>query len=121
LALALSAALSCGSPPEETPPAVLEAREGILLLSGAVENYVILNGGAHPPNLEILVISDQNRDAFLSSRKALIDPWGRDFLYEKPREGVRGYHILSYGRDGVSGGAGLDADLDNWMIEDGEL
>ncbi|MCH2107280.1 MAG: type II secretion system protein GspG, partial [Planctomycetes bacterium] len=71
------------------------------------------------PNLEVLVMTDQNRDAFLSRRRSLIDPWGRDYIYERPRPGVRGYRIITYGRDGVAGGEGADSDLDNWMIADG--
>jgi hypothetical protein len=121
VALSISLLAACGTPPKVVPPAVLEAREGIQLLSGAVENYVILNEGEYPYNLEILVITDQNKDAFLTSRKSLVDPWGRAFFYDRPRPDVRGCRIFTYGRDGIAGGAGVNADLDNWMIADGEL
>jgi hypothetical protein len=119
--LSLAFLSACGTPQKVVPPPVLEAREGLLLLSGAVENHVILNEGAYPYNLELLVITDQNRDGFLFSRKSLVDPWGRPFLYDPPRSGVRGFRVFTYGRDGVAGGEGVEADLDNWMIVDGEL
>ena len=40
------------------------------------------------------------------------DPWGKPYLYRSP--GEKGdYDIVSYGRDGQSGGSGEDADLGN--------
>jgi len=120
-ALCLALAAACGTPPKPVPPEIVEAREKIVLLCGAMENHALLNRGEYPRNLELLVITDFNPSAFLSSRKPLIDPWGEPFLYDQPRPGVRGYRIFTYGKDGRAGGDGLDADMDNWMIEDGEL
>jgi len=42
------------------------------------------------------------------------DPWGRPYLYEKPRHlhpAPRVYHLQTLGRDGVEGGTGEDADI----------
>jgi general secretion pathway protein G len=40
------------------------------------------------------------------------DPWGKPYLYRSP--GEKGdFDIVSYGRDGQSGGSGEDADLGN--------
>jgi general secretion pathway protein G len=40
------------------------------------------------------------------------DPWGRPYVYRAP--GAKGdYEILSYGRDGRTGGSGEDADITN--------
>jgi general secretion pathway protein G len=41
------------------------------------------------------------------------DPWGHDYHYTSPGE-HGDYDLLSYGRDGVPGGEGEDADITNW-------
>jgi general secretion pathway protein G len=41
------------------------------------------------------------------------DPWGVQYVYKRP--GTKGeYDILSYGKDGVPGGTGEDADIGSW-------
>ena len=44
-----------------------------------------------------------------------LDPWGRDFVYERPgsRSG-RSFDLYSYGADGQQGGEDLNADIGNW-------
>ncbi|MGH7533421.1 MAG: type II secretion system major pseudopilin GspG, partial [Gemmatimonadales bacterium] len=43
------------------------------------------------------------------------DPWGRPYIYRKPgTANPNSYDLLSYGRDGVAGGTGEDADLLSW-------
>ncbi len=46
-------------------------------------------------------------------RKAVpLDPWGRPYLYKSPGEKNQNtYDLLTYGRDGKTGGDGEDADL----------
>ena len=39
------------------------------------------------------------------------DPWGNDYIYNKPGENNREYDIISYGSDGQPGGTGNAADL----------
>lgn len=42
-----------------------------------------------------------------------LDPWSKPYLYKQP--GDHGdFDILSYGRDGKSGGQDEDADIGNW-------
>jgi len=41
------------------------------------------------------------------------DGWGNPFIYRSPGE-QEPYELLSYGADGVSGGAGIDADIKSW-------
>jgi general secretion pathway protein G len=42
-----------------------------------------------------------------------LDPWSKSYTYQQP--GQHGdYDILSYGRDGKSGGENEDADITNW-------
>jgi hypothetical protein len=50
-------------------------------------------------------------------RKVPIDPWGRQLFYAAKDSG-RGYYLACYGEDGISGGAGDDAD---WLVEDGDF
>lgn len=46
--------------------------------------------------------------------KALpMDPWGRPYSFVSPGE-HGDFDLLSMGRDGRSGGEGLDADVTNW-------
>jgi len=41
------------------------------------------------------------------------DPWGTPYAYKRP--GTKGeYDIISFGKDGVPGGTGEDADLGSW-------
>jgi general secretion pathway protein G len=41
------------------------------------------------------------------------DPWGKPYIYKYP--GTHGeFDLSSYGRDGVAGGTGEDADVTNW-------
>lgn len=43
------------------------------------------------------------------------DPWQRPYQYTSPGAvNPQGFDLLSLGRDGVSGGAGEDADLTSW-------
>jgi len=41
------------------------------------------------------------------------DGWGNPFTYRSPGERDP-YELLSYGADGVAGGAGIDLDLNTW-------
>ena len=43
------------------------------------------------------------------------DPWNRAYIYRSPGTDGREYEILSYGSDGVQGGAGEDADVTSWQ------
>ncbi len=44
------------------------------------------------------------------------DPWGTPYVYLSP--GVnKEFDLESYGADGVDGGEGKDADIENWNLE----
>ena len=48
-----------------------------------------------------------------------LDPWGNPFEYRFPgSQGEGSYDIISYGKDGLEGGEGADADISNWTIND---
>ena len=42
------------------------------------------------------------------------DPWGNDYVYNTPGESGRDFDIISYGKDGVAGGEGLNADITSY-------
>lgn len=43
------------------------------------------------------------------------DPWGKEYQYLSP--GLRGeIDVFSFGRDGQSGGEGIDADIGSWQL-----
>lgn len=50
------------------------------------------------------------RGPYFKERQGLIDPWGRDYLYEVD-EGGEMFSVISFGRDGAEGGEGDDADI----------
>ena len=108
-------------------PAILRRAFGgtvkanITTICQSIDNFVVLNNGRHPESLEQLVTPDENNETILKGRKVPADPWGAEFLYDPPMSGNRGYRVYSYGKDGVPGGVGEDMDIDNWMIEDGEV
>ena len=43
-----------------------------------------------------------------------LDPWGHPYIYAQPGTHQNDFDLLSYGRDGQAGGAGVDADITNW-------
>jgi general secretion pathway protein G len=50
---------------------------------------------------------------YVRNAKSLVDPWGRPYIYQCP--GIHGaYDLYSFGRDGVEGGDGDDADITSW-------
>lgn len=85
-------------------------------LGDAVQLYYI-DVGRYPNNVEglsILVNAPPGEASwagpYMSSVSALIDPWGREYLYEEPEAGDR-FDIISLGRDGRKGGEGEDLDI----------
>lgn len=50
------------------------------------------------------------RGPYLSGQAVPNDPWTRPYIYRSPVEHW-GYVLLSYGRDGIPGGEGEDADI----------
>jgi general secretion pathway protein G len=42
------------------------------------------------------------------------DPWNSAYVYRAPGSEGREYEIISYGANGVAGGAGEDADIVSW-------
>lgn len=52
-------------------------------------------------------------------RSLPVDPWGNEYQYRFPGEyNTAGFDVWSYGADGKSGGAALNADCGNWDSEE---
>ena len=50
---------------------------------------------------------------YLKKKEAIVDPWGRQFLYKVP--GQHGdYDLYTLGADNTQGGNGEDQDITNW-------
>ena len=44
------------------------------------------------------------------------DPWDNEFIYLSPGVHLKDFDLMSYGKDGVQGGEGEFADVENWNI-----
>ncbi|MFN0241914.1 MAG: type II secretion system protein GspG [Planctomycetota bacterium] len=79
----------------------------IVSIEAAAKQFALNNGGKWPDSLEVLVTPDVNGKRYLDQKELPKDAWGRVYRYDpRPR-------IYSLGRDGVVGGTGEDADVDN--------
>ena len=61
-------------------------------------------------------IRGYSQDGYLD--KLSPDPWGNKYAYLSPGVNRRDYDLLSYGKDGESGGAANDADIENWDLNE---
>lgn len=80
-------------------------------IATALDSYR-LDVGRYPRALEGLTENDTGRDVWAGPylRGELPkDPWGNDYVYTP---GDKDFELLSYGADGVSGGEGDDADIE---------
>jgi general secretion pathway protein G len=96
------------------------AKAQIEAFSKAIDAYH-LDVGAFPSTADGLaaltarpanVPTDKWAGPYLSKAVPL-DPWGHPYLYSQPGTQGADYDIVSYARDGVVGGTGDDADIDN--------
>lgn len=60
-------------------------------------------------------IKGYNADGYFD--RVPLDPWGSQYRYICPSLHGRYYDIESYGKDGEDGGAGDNADIESWNIE----
>jgi general secretion pathway protein G len=54
---------------------------------------------------------------YLKKNRIPPDPWGNPYTYRSPGQHNPDYDIASYGKDGVPGGSGENADVTNWEVE----
>ena len=86
------------------------AEANIVTIGQACQDYAVENMGRYPESLEQLVTPTDDGQPFLQRETVPTDPWGNAFVYEPP-SGGRPMNIISYGKDGVPGGEGEDADI----------
>jgi len=71
----------------------------------------------YPKDLEELIkkpSDDKNWDGPYLKKEMPIDPWEHPYIYKCPGDEGRDYDIMSYGADGLPGGDGENADINNW-------
>ena len=105
---------------------ITKARVDITNLETALKLYK-LDNGVYPTTeqgLQALVEAPETGTAprnwreggYLEKNRVPKDPWGNDFVYLSP--GVNGdFDLSSYGADGLAGGEGINADVNNWEID----
>lgn len=49
----------------------------------------------------------------------LLDPWKHPYVYISPGPDLRPYEVISYGRDGIQGGTGENADISSAHLRGG--
>jgi general secretion pathway protein G len=96
-----------------------KVKSDIMAISNAMDDYAINNGGKYPDTLEELVTPDENGYSYLKQKSVPIDPWGMEYQYEPPLQGVEP-RIFTLGKDGVQGGEGDNEDISNIKLLGGE-
>ena len=81
-------------------------------IGNQLQIYLADNGLTKPTQRMSLTVLTQGPNPYLKLAD-LMDPWGRPYQLIVPGTGVTSVNIVSYGRDGVPGGAGPDADVVN--------
>lgn len=99
------------------PKQVDMARRDIERLLSEVDKFTLDNGGRPPESLDVLILPDaEGRRSMDSIRVPHVDSGGRPFVYILPTPG-QPRRIVSYGRGGKPGGAGLDTDIDSTTLK----
>jgi general secretion pathway protein G len=105
---------------------ITKARVDITNLETALKLYK-LDNGVYPTTeqgLQALVEAPETgttprnwrEGGYLEKNRVPKDHWGNDFVYLSP--GVNGdFDLSSYGADGLAGGEGINADVNNWEIQ----
>jgi general secretion pathway protein G len=97
-----------------------KAVSDITAITNALNEFAMNNAMKYPDTLEALVTPDTNGNTYLNMKKVPLDPWKNEYQYEPPRAGQPQPRVFTNGKDGQPGGEGDDADIDNFMIADGE-
>ena len=123
-AAALLARLGIG-PMDETNPDLLLVQKHLNQLDSALRLY-LENNPAYPPTKpglqRLLSPNTATRTAHASPyiESIPVDPWGRPYHYEKPRQ-LHGttskYKLYTLGKNGVEGGQGENADISNLHLK----
>jgi type II secretory pathway pseudopilin PulG len=93
-----------------------KVRDDIRSIDSALEAYASAHGGKYPEILSALVTPDADGRKFFDANHIPKDLWGHDYIYDPPAADHPRARVICYGRDGVPGGAGDDADVDNLSL-----
>ena len=104
---------------------VKTARVNISALSQALEQYALDAYDYPTENQGLQALMERPDDmpdgasyrtgGYLQKGSVPLDPWGREYIYERPGDkSGRPYDLYSLGADGKEGGEELDADIGNW-------
>ena len=88
-------------------------------IDSALEEYSRENAGRYPESLQALITPDPNGHTFIKGTRIPKDPWGNEYLYDPPEPGRPDPRVYTYGKDGVVGGEGDDADVDALSLREG--
>lgn len=95
---------------------ITKARADMKRIMQALELYN-MEIHEYPESLEELTAETEERSEGIISGIPK-DPWGNDYEYVSGTE--NGYDLICYGRDGVEGGEGEDADIYSWEMDQGD-
>ncbi len=92
---------------------VKTAQAQIQMLGTALDTFR-LDTGYYPDKLSELRSSDQRGwDGPYLPKAVPLDPWGKEYNYQKPGENGAAYTLKSFGKDGQLGGEDDSADIVN--------
>ncbi|MBU0912807.1 MAG: type II secretion system major pseudopilin GspG [Gammaproteobacteria bacterium] len=87
------------------------AQTQMKLIETALDTYR-LDVGQHPDSLDELLKSDKkNWDGPYLPKEVPLDPWGNPYIYSRPGDNGKPFNLMSYGKDGRSGGDDDNADI----------
>jgi general secretion pathway protein G len=87
------------------------AQTQMKLIETALDTYR-LDVGQHPDSLDELIKSDKkNWDGPYLPKEVPLDPWGNPYIYSRPGDNGKPFNLMSYGKDGRSGGDDDNADI----------
>lgn len=87
------------------------AQTQMKMLETSLDTYR-LDMGQHPSTLDELIKSDKKGwDGPYLPKAVPLDPWGNPYVYTVPGENGQPYKLMSYGKDGRSGGEDDNADI----------
>lgn len=88
------------------------------MLSAGIDLYSIDHQGAAPARLEDL-LAGVDGESYLWMDEVPSDPWGNAYHYTVSADSGH-WHLVCYGSDGLPGGEGEAADIDNVMLQNGD-
>lgn len=89
-----------------------KAKADIRQIDNGIREYAISNGGRFPDSLELL-LDDGTGEGYFRGNSLPKDPWKMEYMYDPPSSpGESDYRIYTYGFDGMPGGEGKNADID---------